>query len=527
MVPMKSLGPLLKVFPMLALAPLTVVPLGAASGGAVGQFSDHGDVGNPALAGATSYDEMTQEYRLTGAGENIWGTRDQFQFAWTRLKGDFILRARGEFVNQAGDPHRKLGLMIRASLDADAAYADACAHGNGHIALQSRHAKGGDTVEDVLPVHGGDVLQLERRGHTFILSAARYGETFVSTTLNELDLGDEVYAGLFLCSHNEAVQEQAIFRDVRIIKPAKPDFVPYRDYIGSQLEVLQVFSGRLIALHQAQEPFEAPNWMPDGRHLLWNVSGGGPNKGRLRTYDLVTGEVGAFESGVAIHNNNDHVLSFDGKMLAVSNHSPESGGKSAVYTLPATGGLAKRITPHAPSYLHGWSPDGQWLVFTGGRKLTADGPDKYDIYKIPAGGGDEIRLTTSPGLNDGPEFSPDGKYIYFNSTRTGLMQIWRMKPDGAEQEQVTHDEYNNWFAHLSPDGKWMVFVSYGAHDVRPDDHPYYKHIYIRMLPTSGGGEPRVIAYLYGGQGTMNVPSWSPDGTRIAFVSNSDFGATRN
>ena len=510
---------------MLALAPLAVVPLGAATGGAgVGQFTDHGDVGSPAIAGSAAYDEVTQEYRLEGAGQNIWAASDQFQFAWVKLKGDFMLRARGEFVVPAGDPHRKLGLMVRSSLEADASYADACAHGNGHVALQSRAAKGGTTLEDVLPVHGGDVLQLERRGHTFILSAARYGETFVSTTLTDLDLGDEVYAGLFVCAHNPQVKEQAIFRDVRIVKPAKPDFRPYQDYIGSQLEILNVFSGRLRALYQATEPFEAPNWLPDGRTLLWNVSGNGPGKGRLRSYDLVSGEVRPFDSGVAIHNNNDHVLSFDGKMLGVSNHAPEQGGRSAVYTLAATGGPAKLITPLAPSYLHGWSPDGQWLVYTGGRKLTPGAADKYDIYKIPADGGDEIRLTTSPGLNDGPEFSPDGTYIYFNSTRTGLMQIWRMKPDGSEQEQITHDAYNNWFAHLSPDGKWMVFVSYGANDVRADDHPYYKHVYIRILPASGVGEPRVIAYVYGGQGTMNVPSWSPDGTRIAFVSNSDFEA---
>lgn len=508
-----------RIFSLLALTPFAALSLTAADG-AVGQFTDHGDVGSPAIAGSTTYDETVQEYRIAAGGQNVWTNADQFQFAWKKLTGDFLLRARFEFIGEGGNPHRKLGLMVRSSLDPDATYADACAHGNGEDALQSRLTKGGNTTEKILKTWGADVLQLERRGKQIIFSAARYGETFDSVTLDEAELGDEVYAGIFLCAHDPAVKEQAIFRDVRIIKPAAPDFRPYHDYIGSQLEVLHVFTGRRMALYRSKEPFEAPNWKQDGKTLLWNVSGAGPNKGVLRTYDLTTGIVSPFDTGAAIHNNNDHVLSFDGKMLGVSNQAPENDGKSCVYTLPATGGAAKQITPIGPSYLHGWSVDGKWLVFTGGRKLTADGPVKYDIYKVPSEGGPEVRLTDSPGLNDGPEFSPDGNYIYFNSTRTGLMQIWRMKLDGSEQEQVTHDDLNNWFPHISPDGKWIVFISFGQ-DVQPDDHPYYKHVYLRLMPV-GGGAPRVIAYVYGGQGTINVPSWSPDSSRVAFVTNSDF-----
>ncbi|HTP42835.1 MAG TPA: biopolymer transporter TolR, partial [Nitrospiria bacterium] len=141
-----------------------------------------------------------------------------------------------------------------------------------------------------------------------------------------------------------------------------------------------------------------------------------------------------------------------------------------------------------------------------------------DIFTVPAAGGAERQLTHDT-INDGPDYSPDGKFIYFNSTRTGLMQLWRMKPDGTEQEQVTSDVYNNWFPHLSPDGKWIAFLSYSK-DIKATDHPYYKRVYLRLMPSSGG-QPRVIAYVYGGQGTMNVPSWSPDGKRLAFVSNSD------
>jgi Tol biopolymer transport system component len=199
-------------------------------------------------------------------------------------------------------------------------------------------------------------------------------------------------------------------------------------------------------------------------------------------------------------------------MLGISDQSEGHGGKSRVFTVPVQGGTPQAITPLTPSYCHGWSPSGKFLVYTGGR----DG--KYDIYKIRSDGkGLEARLTENSGLNDGPEFTPDGKHIYFNSTRSGTMQIWRMKPDGQGQEQVTHDEFNNWFPHISPDGKWIAFISFSK-DVDPKDHPYYKHVYLRLLPIQGG-KPKVIAYVYGGQGTMNVPSWSPDSARIAFVSN--------
>jgi len=372
-----------------------------------------------------------------------------------------------------------------------------------------------------LPVKFADVLQFERRGNVYIFSAAKYGEPFVSAELKDLDLGEAVLAGLFLCSHNADVKEQAIIRDVRIIRPVKAGFTPYRDYIGSQLEILEVATGKLAAIHRAAEPFEAPNWTLDGKALIYNISGRGENRGLLRRFDLATKQPVPLDTGFATRNNNDHVLSFDGTMLGISHQGPETGGRSAVYTLPATGGTPKLITKLAPSYLHGWSPDGQWLVYTGGRPPVGGGPAKFDIYKIRSdGSGDEIRLTDSPGLSDGPEYSPDGKWIYFNSTRTGLMQLWRMKPDGSAQEQVTDDEFNNWFPHLSPDGKWIAFISYRKEDVKPEDHPYYKHVYLRLMPVEGG-PAKVIAYVYGGQGTINVPSWSPDSRRIAFVSNSD------
>jgi len=479
------------------------------------QFEAGGDVGNPKLAGSHSYDAASQEYTLTAAGTNMWFGRDQFHFVWKKLKGDFILRTRVEFLGPGVDAHRKVGWMVRPSLEADAPYADCAAHGgDGLTSLQFRKTKGANTEQIRLAVTNASVLQFERKGNAYIFSAARYGETFVSAQLTNCDLGDEVLAGLYLCSHNGEVLEKARFRDVRIIRPIKPGFTPYRDYIGSVLEILDVHSGKLETIYSSKQPFEAPNWMPDGKALIYNISGRAEGWGRLARFDLVTRTPALIDTGTCIKNNNDHVLSFDGTMLGISDQSA-AGSQSTIYTLPATGGPPKRVTALTPSYLHGWSPDMQWLVYTGGRS------NKYDIYKIPAdASGPEVRLTDSSGVNDGPEFTPDGKWIYFNSTRTGRMQIWRMKPDGQDQEQVTNDEFNNWFPHISPDGKWIVIISY-AEAINPTDHPYYKHCYLRLLPIEGG-KPKVIAYLYGGQGTINVPSWSPDSRRIAFVSNTDF-----
>lgn len=481
---------------------------------AVGEFEDHADIGSPRIRGSFSYDAATDEYRLSAAGTNMWFSRDEFHLAWKRLTGDFICQARVAFVGQGGDPHRKLGWMARQSLAPDAAYVDAVVHGDGLTSLQFRRVQGARTEEVRLPVVGADVIQLERRGETYVFSAARFGEPFTSRQVAEMALGESPYVGLFVCSHDGDVLEQAVFRDVRIIRPARAGFVPYRDYLGSHLEILDVQTGRRRILYSSAQPFEAPNWTPDGRALLFNTSGRDPNhRGRLYRFDLATRQATLLDTGFADRNNNDHVLSFDGTMLGISHHSAAHGGKSAVFTLPASGGTPRLLTPQTPSYLHGWSPDGNWVVYTGER----DG--EFDIYKRRTDGrGEEIRLTDFKGLDDGPEFTPDGKFIYFNSVRSGRMQLWRMQPDGSAPEPVTDDEFNNWFPHVSPDGQWIAFLSY-LPEVPPTDHPYYRQVYLRLMPLAGGAS-KVIAYVYGGQGTINVPSWAPDSRRLAFVSNS-------
>ena len=216
----------------------------------------------------------------------------------------------------------------------------------------------------------------------------------------------------------------------------------------------------------------------------------------------------AHETERTIRMANEPTLSPDGTTLAISDQTKT--GKSMIYTIPVEGGEPKQITELAPSYWHGWSPDGKTLVY------CAERSGNYDIYSIPAEGGAEQRLTNEVGLDDGPEYSPDGKFIYFNSVRSGAMKIWRMNADGSEPTQLTFDDNQDWFAHPSPDGLWLVFVSYDK-SVAADQHPANKDIMIRILPIQGG-TPRTIAKLFGGQGTMNVPSWSPDSKEISFVS---------
>lgn len=471
-----------------------------------GIFDASTDVGNPRLRGSAAYNQTTQEYTLRGAGANMWASNDQFHFLYKKIKGDFIISATVRFIGKGTDNHRKIGIIARDNLDAGSRYADACVHGDELTSLQYRSTDGAQTEQVILSSYHPTDIELQRIGDTLIFSAATFGENYKSVT-KHLALNEEVYAGLFICSHRDSIMESAVFSNVRITIPAPRGFRPYRDYIGSHIEVMDVFTGHRKILHSEPRSLQAPNWTPDGKTLIYNA------EGMLYNYELNTGKISVLNTGFAKANNNDHVLSFDGKMIAISNHMGEKR-ISTLFALPVTGSdKPVQITSvdSGHSYLHSWSPDGKKLIFTGQRQ------NKFDIWSIDISTGKETALTNTPTLDDGPEYSPDGKWIYFNSVRTGTMKLWRMKPDGSGQEQVTFDEYNDWFPHFSPDGKWIVYISFPK-DIDPNDHPFYKKVYIRLMP-SQGGVPKTIAYVYGGQGTINVPSWSPDSRRIAFVSN--------
>ena len=478
--------------------------------GPIGIFEGHCDVGTNVMPGSAVFIPATGQYVISGAGYNVWGDHDEFQYVWKKLKGDFILYARAEFLGPWVNYHRKVGWMIRKSLDGRSPHVNAVEHGDGLTSLQFRRTDGAQTEEHKFRITKANILQLERKGDQYIMRAAEYGQPFQTDTISGIDLGDEVYVGLFVGSHDADRLETGVFSNVRITVPYKGESDGNTQMtMGSNLELLELASGRRDIIYSVPYSIQAPNWTPDGKDLIFNDA-----KGLIYKFDLATRTPAPINTGSITHNNNDHVISFDGKMLGLSNWVKDLGG-SIIYTVPIDGGTPKQVTPKGPSYLHGWSPDGKDLVFCGQR----DG--EFDVYKVPAAGGKEIKLTTTKGLDDGPEYTPDGKYIYFNSVRTGTMQIWRMRPDGSQQEQITGDEYNNWFAHISPDGKWFVYLSFLKEETPAGIHPPYKHVYIRLLPIDGKGEPRVLAYVYGGQGTINTPSWSPDGKRIAFVSNSN------
>lgn len=278
----------------------------------------------------------------------------------------------------------------------------------------------------------------------------------------------------------------------------------YRDDDESILEIYDTETGTHDVIFEFPYLIEAPNWSKDGKFLTYN------SDGKIFKFDLETKESTEVPTDFVTNCNNDHVLSPDGKSIAVS-HGTKEDGKSRVYTVPLTGGVPRLITPLAPSYLHGWSPDGKTLAY------CAERNGEFDVYTIPAEGGTETRLTDAPGLNDGPEYDGTGEYIWFNSVRSGLMQAWRMKADGTEQTQMTFDEnWNTWFPHISPDGTKVVMIAYKKGDVAPGEHVPHKYVELRLM-NADGSDLKTIVELFGGQGTINVNSWSPDSKKFAYV----------
>ena len=473
---------------------------GATTVAPVGIFESHGDVGTVLHEGSVEYDSAKRSYTIAGSGENMWFGNDAFQFVWKKMSGDVTLTADIAFLGKGVNEHRKAVLMIRQSLNADSAYTDVALHGSGLTSLQYREEKGAATQEIQANISAPKRLRIEKRGAYFSMwLAEETGDFHLASGSTRIALKEPFYVGIGVCSHDKDVVEKAVFSNVEL-KAAAPAAAA-ASTLYSTLEIITVASTDRRAIYVAPERFEAPNWMPDGKTLLFN------RNGRIEKIAVTGGSPQIIDTGFATRCNNDHGISPDGTQLVISDNSQEEH-RSLVYIVPIGGGTPRRITQKSPSYWHGCSPDGKTLAFVGERN------GDFDIYAIPAAGGEEKQLTTAKGLDDGPEYSPDGKYIYFNSERTGRMQIWRMRADGSEQEQITFGEENDWFPHISPDGQQMVFVTY---DASVKGHPENKDVMLRMMSLKDK-KITALAKLFGGQGTMNVPSWSPDGKQFAFVS---------
>jgi TolB protein len=484
--------------PALAGLLLTMSPAFGQSS-ALGPFSNHADIGSVRKPGSVQFDSENGTCQVAGGGENMWFTNDAFHFVWKQMSGDVTLAANIRWLGTNGNPHRKACLIIRQNLEADSPYADAALHGNGLTSLQYRETPHGLTREIQSGISAPARLRIEKQGDYVSMSVAATGEKLhLAGGAFRIRFQDPFYVGLAVCAHDNNTREEAVFSDVELAA-GKPDTATRA--IASTLEMIPIASSDRRVLYHTNERIEAPNWSRDGLYLLFN------SQGRIHKLPISGGLPQVIDTGFAVHCNNDHGISPDGKLLAISDQT-SADNKSRIYILPIQGGTPRLITSNAPSYWHGWSPDGKTLAY------CAERNGEFDIYTIPVQGGEERRLTTAPRLNDGPDYSPDGKYLYFNSDRTGLMQIWRMLADGSDQQQITTDDYNNWFAHPSPDGKWIVFLTYPK-DVK--GHPENKDVMLRLMPARGG-QIQVLAKLFGGQGTINVPSWSPDSLRLAFVS---------
>jgi hypothetical protein len=467
----------------------------------LGIFEESGDIGNVGQPGSVEFNPSDSSYTVSGSGTNMWFDSDEFQYVWKKVSGDVSIAASIQWVGEGAEPHRKACLIIRQSLDTSAVYADVAVHGDGLTSIQYRESPGDITREVQSNIASPTRVRLEKLGDYISLSTAEGQEPlkYAGGTF-KLNITDPFYIGLGVSAHNNDNLETAIFSNVQIDSLVqKPDSLKH---LESTLETISIASFDRKVVYHTEDHIEAPNWTRDGLSFIFNSGG------LLYKLPVEGGTPELIPTGFAKRINNDHGISFDGKRLAISDGTEMR--QSIIYTLPVDGGDPRRVTPLGPSYWHGWSPDGQTLVYCAARN------GNFDVYAIPVSGGKEKRLTTAEGLDDGPEYSADGAYIYFNSVRSGTMQIWRMKPDGSDQEQITTDEYNDWFAHPSPDGRWIVYVSFGT-DVPAGSHPPNKDVMLRIMNLETR-EVQVMAKLFGGQGTINVPSWSPDGEQVAFVS---------
>ena len=472
----------------------------------LGQFQGQGDFGTILHPGSGRYDASNGSYTVSGSGANLWFGIDDFHYVWKKMSGDVAVTADIDFVGDKGNAHRKAVLMIRQSLDPHSVYADVARHGDGLTSLQYRDTTGENTHEVETYGKGPRRVRIEKRGdYAYVSIPDASGAMVPSGAAMRVGITGEFYVGLGVCSHDENVTETAIFSNVKI-EPLPG--MTGQPVLHSTLESVIVGSTDRRVRYTAPIHFEDPNWTPDSRALIFDQDG------TLQRFELDNG-IHPIDSTVPratastpiptapeTKTNGDHGISPDGSMIAIGNTDPD--GQARIYVVPTAGGTPKRVTPSGPAYFHGWSPDGKMITFSG-----PDG-NTFDAFTIPVAGGAATRLAPN---SDVAEFSPDGQWIYFQSDRTGHMQLWRMHPDGSSQEQLLVSTTSDWFPHISPDGKMIAFIAYKP---GTQGHPANQDVEIRVLTVSDK-KVRTLAKLLGGRGTMNVPSWSPDSKMLAFT----------
>jgi Tol biopolymer transport system component len=472
---------------------------------ALGIFEGQSDIGVVNPPGAATFDAASGVYRIASSGANLWGATDGFHMVWKKVSGDLSLTADVELApaSASSNLHRKALLMFRQTLDPDSMYVDVAVHGSGEMALQYRRTKGEPTQDIFFDLGAPQRVRLEKRGDTITLLASMKGEPLHQVGASvKLHFAEPFYAGLGVCAHQDGAVEKATFSHLELKPLAAPQSTPPMA-VYSTLKTIAIDNNarRAFVVLTGKGQMEAPNWSRDGKTLIFN------RDGRLWSVPATGGEASAIDIGSATDCTGSHGLSPDGKWLAMTCTTTEHPGRR-VYVVPSDGGAPRMVTANPNSYFHSWSPEGKTILFT----RPANG--SFNIYAIPAEGGDEKALTSGTGTSDDPDYSPDGQYIYFNSDRASGMQIFRMRPDGSHPEQMTFDERRNWTPHPSPDGKSVLILSY-AKDVT--GHPANQEVTLRILdvPTA---KVRDLVEIVGGAGTDNVPNWAPDGAHFAFVS---------
>lgn len=480
----------------------------------------HQDIGLAQKPGTARY--AAGVFILQGTMD-LWGTNDGAHIAFQPWHGDAELVARVTAMdNPGGVAHAKASLCIRESTAAGSRHVTMCVtptDGTQFIYRDQTDVKAtrifADAEAQKSSVPKGQFpcwLKVVRRGNVFTGYESPDGEKWQSSGPITLDLAADTVIGLAASSHKTNILTTATFDHVTLSQP--PASAPPKSSIKrvSQMMTIGVDGSDKRVVYMTRDRIEAPNWSPDGKWLLYNSKG---LLWRIRS-DGSSKAPEQIPTGGVKGANNDHVISPDGQTIYFT-------AVGHLYAVPFEGGQPRRISnDQAPErkfkyFLHGVSPDGKTISYVGVEAVGDDAWGRMDLYTIPAAGGSDTRLTNIPRPNDGPEYSLDGKWIYFNSEIhaevPGHSQCFRMAPDGTGIEQLTHDERVNWFPHISPDGNWIVYISFPPGTIK---HPTDKDIILRRMKPDGREQSDIISFN-GGQGTINVNSWSPDSKHFAFV----------